>query len=195
MTYCRILMLLKLHGSCWRLVFSSNRLGIYSYNCHSSPLLKLYLLSLLAFWLWPNSSGRRWYSYSRRIWWQRNARENSCSKVCPGKENSIPRYLSRNAGRCDWVCKICSWSAGCQQHRIWSWYQESMCYIHAWGLHSAFLAYISVWNSCHSFPIYLISVPYKQGSKTHMGGTMRLGSRRTYFQSTDCKSAKLWVVT
>ncbi|KAJ0989351.1 hypothetical protein J5N97_007707 [Dioscorea zingiberensis] len=31
-----------------------------------------------------------------------------------------------------------------------------------------------------------------EGSKTHMGGTMRLGSRRTYFQTTDCKSAKLY---
>lgn len=30
-----------------------------------------------------------------------------------------------------------------------------------------------------------------EGSKTHMGGTMRLGSRRTYFQVMDCKSAKL----
>ncbi|KAJ7982123.1 CTP synthase family protein [Quillaja saponaria] len=31
-----------------------------------------------------------------------------------------------------------------------------------------------------------------EGSKTHMGGTMRLGSRRTYFRVTDCKSAKLY---
>ncbi|KAL3520424.1 hypothetical protein ACH5RR_018573 [Cinchona calisaya] len=31
-----------------------------------------------------------------------------------------------------------------------------------------------------------------EGSKTHMGGTMRLGSRRTYFQVVDCKSAKLY---
>ncbi|KAJ9168435.1 hypothetical protein P3X46_019960 [Hevea brasiliensis] len=31
-----------------------------------------------------------------------------------------------------------------------------------------------------------------EGSKTHMGGTMRLGSRRTYFQVMDCKSAKLY---
>ncbi|XP_009768193.1 uncharacterized protein [Nicotiana sylvestris] len=31
-----------------------------------------------------------------------------------------------------------------------------------------------------------------EGSKTHMGGTMRLGSRRTYFQAADCKSAKLY---
>ncbi|KAH9795348.1 CTP synthase [Citrus sinensis] len=31
-----------------------------------------------------------------------------------------------------------------------------------------------------------------EGSKTHMGGTMRLGSRRTYFQIKDCKSAKLY---
>ncbi|KAL5578367.1 hypothetical protein UlMin_020066 [Ulmus minor] len=31
-----------------------------------------------------------------------------------------------------------------------------------------------------------------EGSKTHMGGTMRLGSRRTYFQVTDSKSAKLY---
>ncbi|XP_074564673.1 uncharacterized protein LOC141821095 isoform X2 [Curcuma longa] len=29
-------------------------------------------------------------------------------------------------------------------------------------------------------------------SKTHMGGTMRLGSRRTFFQVADCKSAKLY---
>ncbi|GAU35442.1 hypothetical protein TSUD_363980 [Trifolium subterraneum] len=31
-----------------------------------------------------------------------------------------------------------------------------------------------------------------EGSKTHMGGTMRLGSRRTYFHVADCKSAKLY---
>ncbi|KAL2524690.1 CTP synthase family protein [Abeliophyllum distichum] len=31
-----------------------------------------------------------------------------------------------------------------------------------------------------------------EGSKTHMGGTMRLGSRRTYFQSTSSTSAKLY---
>lgn len=31
-----------------------------------------------------------------------------------------------------------------------------------------------------------------EGSKTHMGGTMRVGSRRTYFQPADCKSAKLY---
>ncbi|TMX00459.1 hypothetical protein EJD97_000795 [Solanum chilense] len=31
-----------------------------------------------------------------------------------------------------------------------------------------------------------------EGSKTHMGGTMRLGSRRTYFKVEDCKSAKLY---
>ncbi|CAL9751121.1 unnamed protein product, partial [Musa acuminata subsp. burmannicoides] len=31
-----------------------------------------------------------------------------------------------------------------------------------------------------------------QGSKTHMGGTMRLGSRRTFFTVADCKSAKLY---
>ncbi|XP_072960135.1 uncharacterized protein [Typha angustifolia] len=31
-----------------------------------------------------------------------------------------------------------------------------------------------------------------EGSKTHMGGTMRLGLRRTSFQVMDCKSAKLY---
>ncbi|CAL8149873.1 unnamed protein product [Prunus armeniaca] len=31
-----------------------------------------------------------------------------------------------------------------------------------------------------------------EGSTTHMGATMRLGSRRTYFQSTESKSAKLY---
>ncbi|KAK8937805.1 hypothetical protein KSP40_PGU002455 [Platanthera guangdongensis] len=31
-----------------------------------------------------------------------------------------------------------------------------------------------------------------EGSKTHMGGTMRLGSRRTYFQLKDSKAAKLY---
>ncbi|KAL4578199.1 hypothetical protein LXL04_014319 [Taraxacum kok-saghyz] len=31
-----------------------------------------------------------------------------------------------------------------------------------------------------------------EGSKTHMGGTMRLGSRKTYFHATDCKSAQLY---
>ncbi|XP_074316727.1 uncharacterized protein LOC141652987 isoform X2 [Silene latifolia] len=37
---------------------------------------------------------------------------------------------------------------------------------------------------------YVIFMP--EGSKTHMGGTMRLGSRRTYFQVKDCTSAKLY---
>lgn len=40
---------------------------------------------------------------------------------------------------------------------------------------------------CTFFNLMLFS----QVSKTHMGGTMRLGSRRTYFQVMDCKSAKL----
>ncbi|XP_075482081.1 uncharacterized protein LOC142522525 [Primulina tabacum] len=31
-----------------------------------------------------------------------------------------------------------------------------------------------------------------EGSKTHMGGTMRLGSRRTFFQGSSSKSAKLY---
>lgn len=31
-----------------------------------------------------------------------------------------------------------------------------------------------------------------EGSTTHMGGTMRLGSRRTFFQTEDCKSSKLY---
>ncbi|GKV24500.1 hypothetical protein SLEP1_g34107 [Rubroshorea leprosula] len=37
---------------------------------------------------------------------------------------------------------------------------------------------------------YVIFMP--EGSKTHKGATMRLGSRRTYFQVKDCKSAKLY---
>ncbi|CAH9141309.1 unnamed protein product [Cuscuta epithymum] len=37
---------------------------------------------------------------------------------------------------------------------------------------------------------YVIFMP--EGSKTHMGGTMRLGSRRTFFQVEDCKSSKLY---
>ncbi|KAK9756216.1 hypothetical protein RND81_01G081600 [Saponaria officinalis] len=37
---------------------------------------------------------------------------------------------------------------------------------------------------------YVIFMP--EGSKTHMGGTMRLGSRRTYFHVSDCTSAKLY---
>ncbi|KAJ9709414.1 hypothetical protein PVL29_001071 [Vitis rotundifolia] len=50
-------------------------------------------------------------------------------------------------------------------------------------------------NFCLLFllaPTILISVLCDQGSTTHMGGTMRLGSRRTYFQVMDCKSAKLY---
>ncbi|KAL4567841.1 hypothetical protein LXL04_023437 [Taraxacum kok-saghyz] len=31
-----------------------------------------------------------------------------------------------------------------------------------------------------------------EGSKTHMGGTMRLGSRKTYFQATDSKASQLY---
>lgn len=42
-------------------------------------------------------------------------------------------------------------------------------------------------NTKNQFVIFM-----PEGSKTHMGGTMRLGSRRTYFQVNDCKSAKLY---
>ncbi|KAK7360794.1 hypothetical protein VNO77_02809 [Canavalia gladiata] len=42
----------------------------------------------------------------------------------------------------------------------------------------------------HTKSPYVIFMP--EGSKTHMGGTMRLGSRRTYFQTKECKSAKLY---
>lgn len=45
------------------------------------------------------------------------------------------------------------------------------------------------WSS--AILLYVIFFPLKQGSKTHMGGTMRLGSRTTFFQTMDCKSAKL----
>lgn len=37
---------------------------------------------------------------------------------------------------------------------------------------------------------FVIFMP--EGSKTHMGGTMRLGSRRTFFHVKGCKSAKLY---
>ncbi|GMH02416.1 hypothetical protein Nepgr_004255 [Nepenthes gracilis] len=37
---------------------------------------------------------------------------------------------------------------------------------------------------------FVIFMP--EGSKTHMGGTMRLGSRRTFFHVKDCKSMKLY---
>lgn len=33
-----------------------------------------------------------------------------------------------------------------------------------------------------------------EGSKTHMGGTMRLGSRKTMLQKVDCITAKLYQV-
>ncbi len=33
-----------------------------------------------------------------------------------------------------------------------------------------------------------------EGSRTHMGGTMRLGARRTLLQTVDCISAKLYQV-
>lgn len=33
-----------------------------------------------------------------------------------------------------------------------------------------------------------------EGSTTHMGGTMRLGARRTLLQTTDCISSKLYQV-
>ena len=33
-----------------------------------------------------------------------------------------------------------------------------------------------------------------EGSRTHKGGTMRLGTRRTLLQTADCMSAKLYQV-
>lgn len=34
-----------------------------------------------------------------------------------------------------------------------------------------------------------------EGSKTHLGGTMRLGARRTILQTVDCISARLYQVS
>ncbi|GAB2282364.1 CTP synthase 1 [Dionaea muscipula] len=42
-------------------------------------------------------------------------------------------------------------------------------------------------NTRNPFVIFML-----EGSKTHMGGTMRLGSRRTTFHVKDCKSVKLY---
>ncbi|WVZ25270.1 hypothetical protein V8G54_003814 [Vigna mungo] len=42
----------------------------------------------------------------------------------------------------------------------------------------------------HTKSPYIMFMP--EGSKTQMGGTMRLGSRRTYFQTKECKSSKLY---
>ena len=39
--------------------------------------------------------------------------------------------------------------------------------------------------------ICILRTTLSQGSKTHMGATMRLGSRRTYFHVNGCKSARL----
>jgi len=41
------------------------------------------------------------------------------------------------------------------------------------------------------FIFICIRTTLPQGSKTHMGATMRLGSRRTYFHVNGCKSARL----
>jgi CTP synthase len=51
----------------------------------------------------------------------------------------------------------------------------------------AYLVLLSFIN--HSF--WTVNFSFPQGSKTQMGATMRLGSRRTYFHVNGCKSAKL----
>lgn len=43
------------------------------------------------------------------------------------------------------------------------------------------------------FPAYLMEHFAIQVSKTHMGGTMRLGARKTLLQTADCITAKLYV--
>jgi hypothetical protein len=43
------------------------------------------------------------------------------------------------------------------------------------------------------FPAYLMEYFVIQVSKTHMGGTMRLGARKTLLQTADCITAKLYV--
>ncbi|KAI5000945.1 hypothetical protein ZWY2020_010904 [Hordeum vulgare] len=54
-------------------------------------------------------------------------------------------------------------------------------------------AYKAAWNLLKSADGILVPGGFgDRGSKTHMGGTMRLGSRRTFFKVADCKSAKLY---
>ncbi|XP_061338415.1 uncharacterized protein LOC133285226 isoform X2 [Gastrolobium bilobum] len=45
---------------------------------------------------------------------------------------------------------------------------------------------------CVCVCVYVTSPCPKQGSRTHMGSTMRLGSRRTLLQTPDCISSKLY---
>ncbi|KAG6765543.1 hypothetical protein POTOM_029589 [Populus tomentosa] len=47
-------------------------------------------------------------------------------------------------------------------------------------------------QTSHPCVIFMPEACSAAGSKTHMGGTMRLGSRRTYFKVPNCKSAKLY---
>ena len=53
------------------------------------------------------------------------------------------------------------------------------------------------WEGAHSTELdpntpHPVVVFMPEGSKTHMGGTMRLGSRRTFFTSMDSIAAKLY---
>ena len=49
----------------------------------------------------------------------------------------------------------------------------------------------SEFDPATSFPA-VIFMP--EGSTTHKGGTMRLGSRKTVLETTDCKAARLYQV-
>lgn len=50
---------------------------------------------------------------------------------------------------------------------------------------------------CHDYLVFtcmpgmFVPVFQWQVSKTHMGGTMRLGARKTYFTTADCLTSKL----
>jgi CTP synthase len=75
-----------------------------------------------------------------------------------------------------------------KQYRVWCPNTKSRCNFHARG-------------RCTCVPpifqfIFLVvmSASHKQGSRTHMGSTMRLGSRRTLLLTRDSITSKLYVM-
>ncbi len=83
--------------------------------------------------------------------------------------------------------------------RFYVWYLSSLLMMWRIMVHWPYLIINVLCPLCPlaitsvQFPTYLMEYFVIQVSKTHMGGTMRLGARKTLLQTADCITAKLYV--
>lgn len=115
----------------------------------------------------------QWNTHSRRVWPTRYRGHDACNQVGKGAATPFPGDMSWIPSCCHWVGSKCLWS--CQYVDI-HW-PRSLCLTSCAIVIEATSGEFQ--DGVETDDAFIIFMP--EGSRTHMGGTMRLGLRPTVF--------------